>query len=77
MAERKIKKNAGTKVFKDEQKEKRIREHLTNEKDEISEEDIRNVRTDIEVIDGNHTVIDIPGNTLHHNIDTSWNIMEG
>ncbi|MEO8770621.1 MAG: hypothetical protein ABI402_11065 [Ferruginibacter sp.] len=76
MTERKMKKTAGTKLFKDGQKEKRIQEHLTNEKDVISEEDIRNVRTDIEVIDGNHTIVDIPGNTPHHNIDTSWNIME-
>ena len=35
------------KRFVDEQKEKRIHEHLTIPGDIISEEDIRNVRTDI------------------------------
>lgn len=36
------------KRFIDEQTDKRIQEHLTNEDDEISEEDISNIRTDVE-----------------------------
>ena len=35
------------KPFKDDQTEKRIHEHLTNEKDQISDEDIDNVKTNI------------------------------
>lgn len=37
------------KKFRDEQKEKRIFEHITNKEDIITEEDIRNVRTDVEI----------------------------
>ena len=35
------------KPFNDEQTDRRNHEHLSNEKDEISEEDIRNVKTDV------------------------------
>ena len=37
------------KGFRDTGKEKRIFEHLTNQHDIITEEDIRNVRTDVEI----------------------------
>ena len=47
MAEKKSKPQARSKGFTDDQKEKRIHEHLTNESDIITEQDIRNVRTDI------------------------------
>ena len=45
MSEKKTKQPASRKTFKDEQKEKRIHEHLTDEEDIITEQDIRNVRS--------------------------------
>ena len=38
-----------TRVFRDRKKEKRIFEHLTNKNDIITDEDIRNVRTDVDI----------------------------
>jgi hypothetical protein len=45
------------KGFRDRKKERRIYEHLTNENDVITDDDIRNVRTDI-AITGNDNSID-------------------
>ncbi|CAN5273168.1 hypothetical protein BH11BAC5_BH11BAC5_21690 [soil metagenome] len=39
--------------FTDVQTDKRNHEHLRNEKDEITEEDIRNVKTNVSTIDEN------------------------
>lgn len=41
------------KRFTDEQTDKRIYEHLTNEHDKISEEDISNVKTDDSILTKN------------------------
>ena len=40
-----------SKRFSDEQTDKRIHEVLTNENDGISEQDIKNVRTDVNALD--------------------------
>lgn len=79
--------------FTDPQTDKRIHEHLNNESDQITEQDIKNVRTD--VADPNENIRstkmpptkDIPeeeekdSNELKDNNDpgigTSWNMLEG
>lgn len=61
-----IQEPAGNKVFRDRYKEQRIFEHLTNEHDIISEEDIRNVISDISL-----TLYSADTAVYHHNPDTS------
>ncbi|MFT3910776.1 MAG: hypothetical protein QM737_15270 [Ferruginibacter sp.] len=75
------------KPFSDEQTDKRIHEHLSNEKDEISEDDIRNVKTDqiIENNDDESMPDKLIGDDLEiqkvkdnedPEIDSSWDILE-
>lgn len=52
MAKKKSKQTAKRKKFKDEQKDKRIFEHITIKEDIITEDDIRNVITDIKIAYG-------------------------
>ena len=76
--------------FSDKQTDKRIHEVLTNEKDEVSEEDINNIRTDVEATD----LVSPPRNidpsdknsAEHKEVrddsdprieNDSWNILEG
>ena len=44
-----LKFSSSSKRFRDRKKERRIFEHLTNKNDVITDEDIRNVRIDIDV----------------------------
>lgn len=78
--------NVTTKIF-DEKTDKRIHEHLSNEKDEISEDDIRNIRTTIEEgeevhQDPENPIIENPEHKkikddLNPNVDnSSWDILD-
>jgi len=80
------------KPFIDEHTDKRIHEHLSNEKDSISEEDIRNVKTGVDAepeeditTTGKPEIVnegtEKPGEEIIKDnsdpeIDTSWNILE-
>ena len=72
------------KRFTDEQTDKRIHQHLTNENDQITEEDISNIKTDVvlpeeenheeseeEKMEKKHKIKD----NEDSDIDTSWNIL--
>ncbi len=75
------------KAFNDEQTDKRIHEHLSNEKDEITEDDIKNVKTDVIAGDNDNesTPDKLIGDDLEMQkvkdnddpeIDSSWDILE-
>ncbi len=77
------------KKFTDVQTDKRNYEHLTDENDVISEEDINNIKTDESITIANDTESAIPEELPQENekdkkedgnndpgIQTSWNIIE-
>ena len=63
----------------DKPTEKRIHEHLANEEDKITEEDIRNVRTDVPVAT-DETLSEEEKKTVHDDrdprINSVWGIEE-
>ncbi|MEO6489222.1 MAG: hypothetical protein ABIO04_04705 [Ferruginibacter sp.] len=71
--------------FTDEQTDKRNHEHLTNEHDEISEDDINNIRTDESLTkdtaedhtDDSKDVLDNDSeNDTDAGMETPWDILE-
>ena len=80
-----------TKMKQDLVTQKRIHEHLTDEKDIISDDDIKNVKTDLSIVHGESNSVDnnskdettdekkLADKTITGNtdpgIETSWNIL--
>ena len=71
--------------FKDHRTKQRIHEHLRNQHDHISEEDIRNVKTDFvadDSVPSNETtqpalpLADADKATQDPGIETTWNILK-
>ena len=71
--------NGNEKRFTDEVTDKRIHELLSNEKDDVTEDDIKNIRTDVEIRE-EHVPNEnekIKDDTDPEIDNTSWNVLEG